>query len=111
MVGTGSDPQRIADQMTAAWLAFARTDDPNGAAIPHRPNNKPLEWATMVFALRSKVMNAERKLLVEIKSRGPLDWSIIRHIKVVLTRLEIGRLAAGVGIGYQCTHEIREAGQ
>jgi para-nitrobenzyl esterase len=77
MVGTGPDPQRIADQMTAAWLAFARTGDPNNNLTPNWPAYKPPERATMVFDLQSKVVNGfrddERKLLVDMKSRGPFD--------------------------------------
>ena len=34
MVGKGQDAQKVADQMSAAWLAFARTGNPNTGAIP-----------------------------------------------------------------------------
>jgi para-nitrobenzyl esterase len=77
MVGSGPDPQRIADQMTSAWLAFARTGDPNGEAMPHWPAYKPPERTTMVIDRQSKAVDYyrddERKLLIDLKSRGPLD--------------------------------------
>jgi para-nitrobenzyl esterase len=57
MVGSGPDPQRLADQMSSAWLAFARSGNPNGAGLPVWPPFRPPERATMVFDVRSKVVN------------------------------------------------------
>jgi para-nitrobenzyl esterase len=57
MVGAGPDPQALADQMSAAWLAFARAGNPNTSAIPNWPPFKPAERATMVFDVKSKVVN------------------------------------------------------
>jgi para-nitrobenzyl esterase len=77
MVGTGPEPQRIADQMTAAWLAFARTGNPSNNLMPDWPAYKPPERAAMVLDLQSKVVNGfrddERKLLVGLRSRGAFD--------------------------------------
>jgi para-nitrobenzyl esterase len=77
MVGTGSDPQRIADQMSAGWLAFARTGDPNTNAIPNWPPYKPPERTTMVFNLQSNAVKGfrddERELLMNLKTRGAFD--------------------------------------
>jgi para-nitrobenzyl esterase len=77
MVGTGPEPQKLADQMSAAWLAFARAGNPNAAGIPQWPAYRPPERATMVFDVQSKVVNgfrdAERKLLADVKARGPMD--------------------------------------
>ena len=61
MVGTGPDPQALADQMSAAWLAFAKSGNPNTPAIPTWPAFKPAERATMVFDVKSKVVNDFRK--------------------------------------------------
>lgn len=61
MVGTGSDPQALADQMSAAWLAFAKSGNPNNPAIPNWPAFKPADRATMVFDVKSKVVNDFRK--------------------------------------------------
>jgi para-nitrobenzyl esterase len=70
MVGTGPEPQALADQMSAAWLAFARSGNPNNPAIPNWPAFKPTDRATMVFDVKSKVANDfrgdERALLASI---------------------------------------------
>src|SRR6478736_3170791 len=34
MVGRGDEPRALAEQMSAAWLAFARTGNPNNKASP-----------------------------------------------------------------------------
>ena len=66
MVGTGPEPQRVADQMSACWLAFARSGNPNDPAVPNWPSYEPDGRATMVFDVQSKVVNDwrgdERKL-------------------------------------------------
>jgi para-nitrobenzyl esterase len=61
MVGTGADPQHLADQISAAWIAFARTGNPNTGAIPKWPPFTPAERATMVFDTKSSVMNDFRR--------------------------------------------------
>ena len=66
MVGTGSEAQMVADAMSSAWIAFARSGNPSTPALPW------LAWdtdarATMVFDAQSQVINgyrdAERLLL------------------------------------------------
>jgi para-nitrobenzyl esterase len=54
-VGRGEEPQRVSDQMSAAWLAFARTGDPNAAGLPPWPAYEPDRRATMVFNVESHV--------------------------------------------------------
>jgi para-nitrobenzyl esterase len=55
MVGTSqAEPQKIADQISPTWIAFARTGDPNNPAIPHWPAYTVPERATMVFDTQSK---------------------------------------------------------
>ncbi|WP_309644140.1 carboxylesterase/lipase family protein [Phenylobacterium sp.] len=56
-VGRGEEPQRVADQMSAAWLAFARTGDPNTPALPAWPAYDAARRATMIFDLDSKVVD------------------------------------------------------
>ena len=34
IVGTGADRQALADRMSRAWVAFARSGDPNHAGLP-----------------------------------------------------------------------------
>jgi para-nitrobenzyl esterase len=66
-VGRGDDPQVLADQMSEAWLAFARTGDPNTAALPDWPAYETGRRATMIFDLESRVdddpMSDVRKIL------------------------------------------------
>lgn len=67
MVGTGPEPQALADRMSAAWLAFARTGDPNARGLPHWPPFRLPERATMVFDTTPRVVDdfrgPERTLL------------------------------------------------
>lgn len=55
MVGPGPDPQRVADVMSAAWVAFARTGDPNTPGLPHWPRYEQKDRSTMVFDVTSRV--------------------------------------------------------
>ena len=55
-VGPGDEPQILADQMSEAWLAFARTGDPATPALPDWPAYDPGRRATMVFDLESKLV-------------------------------------------------------
>jgi para-nitrobenzyl esterase len=48
-VGRGDDPQRVADQMSDAWLAFARTGDPGWPAY------EPSRRSTMLFDVESRL--------------------------------------------------------
>jgi para-nitrobenzyl esterase len=70
MVGAGPEPQGLADQMSAAWIAFARNGNPNGGAIPAWPPFSSGERATMVFNTQSRVVNDfrgdERALLASL---------------------------------------------
>jgi para-nitrobenzyl esterase len=70
MVGAGAEPQGLADQMSSAWIAFARNGNPNGGAIPAWPPFSSGERATMVFNTQSRVVNDfrgdERTLLASL---------------------------------------------
>jgi para-nitrobenzyl esterase len=70
MVGTGAEPQALADEMSAAWLAFAHAGNPNTKGLPPWPPFKANERATMVFDVKSSVVNDfrgdERNLLASI---------------------------------------------
>jgi para-nitrobenzyl esterase len=56
-VGRGDEPQAVAAQMSAAWLAFARTGDPNAAGLPAWPAYDANARATMIFDLEPRVEN------------------------------------------------------
>ena len=53
----GDEPQVMAEQMAEAWLAFARSGDPNTADLPTWPTYDAATRATMVFDLESRVEN------------------------------------------------------
>ncbi|HEV2363260.1 MAG TPA: carboxylesterase family protein [Caulobacteraceae bacterium] len=56
-VGRGEAPQRLAEQMAPAWLAFARTGDPNVPGLPEWPAYETGRRATMIFDLNSRIEN------------------------------------------------------
>jgi para-nitrobenzyl esterase len=57
LVGPGPEPQKLADQMSSAWIAFARTGNPNNPAIPAWPAYTAERRATMEFDVESKVVD------------------------------------------------------
>ena len=57
MNGTGADLQQLADKVSGAWAAFARTGNPSHAGIPKWPAYTPADRATMVFNDECKVVN------------------------------------------------------
>jgi para-nitrobenzyl esterase len=69
-VGTGEDAKRLAAQMSATWIAFARTGNPNNAALPKWPAYDLARRATMVFDTAPKVAEDprghERRLLAQV---------------------------------------------
>jgi para-nitrobenzyl esterase len=67
-------PQKLADQMSEAWIAFARTGNPNTAAIPDWPAYDAQRRATMVFDTQTRVVDdyrgEERQLFDSLPSFG-----------------------------------------
>jgi para-nitrobenzyl esterase len=55
LVGSGPEPQILADQMSAAWIAFARHGDPNAPGLPRWPVFDTARRATMVLDTESRV--------------------------------------------------------
>jgi para-nitrobenzyl esterase len=70
MVGTGPEPQDLANQMSAAWIAFAQSGNPNTGTGPRWPPFSSGGRATMVFNTTSRVVNDfrgdERMLLAAL---------------------------------------------
>ena len=61
MVGSGAEPSGLAEQMSSAWIAFARTGRPDTGAVPAWPAFTLGERATMVFDVQSLVVNDFRR--------------------------------------------------
>ena len=70
--GGGAEPRGVSDQMSEALLAFMRTGNPNCKAIPEWPAYNPEEAATMVFDVKSQVLNApDREFLSLVEPFNP----------------------------------------
>lgn len=54
-VGPGDGPARMAAQMHPAWVAFAKTGDPQTPVLPAWPRYDLAKRQTMIFNLESKV--------------------------------------------------------
>lgn len=71
MVGTGADRYALAERMSAAWTAFARTGDPNHPGLPAWKPFTAGERATMVFDRECRLVNdpygEERRALAAIR--------------------------------------------
>jgi para-nitrobenzyl esterase len=57
LTGGGPDAAALADKVSDAWIAFARTGDPNTPKLPHWPVFTERDRATMVIDNTSKVIN------------------------------------------------------
>ena len=58
LLGTAAGPaQAVADVMSAAWVAFARTGSPNAVGLPSWPRYDPRARSTMLFNTVSRAMN------------------------------------------------------
>jgi len=69
LVGPGPQPQALAKQMSDAWLAFARTGNPDAKSIPHWPAYTAEQRSTMVFAVRSHIIEDPKAEVRKILSR------------------------------------------
>lgn len=68
--GTGPEAQNASAHVMGAFLAFARTGDPNHAGLPHWPKYDLKTRGTMIFNVTPRVANdprrAERLLFAEV---------------------------------------------
>jgi para-nitrobenzyl esterase len=49
MTGTGNERYALQNRMSSAWVAFARTGDPNTPSLPHWPAYDSQQRATMIL--------------------------------------------------------------
>jgi len=71
IAGAGSTPGRLlVDRLASAWVAFAKTGDPNTPAIPHWPAYDVAARATMIFDTATRVENDPRKAFRELWAQG-----------------------------------------
>jgi len=71
MLGAGGGAaQLVADQMSAAWIAFAHTGSPNAAGLSSWPRYDTRARSTMIFNTLSRAVNdpysAERQLIAAL---------------------------------------------
>jgi len=57
MTGSGTDRYALAAAMSDAWVAFARSGNPNHAGIPSWTPYEPTAWPTMVFGPQVALIN------------------------------------------------------
>jgi para-nitrobenzyl esterase len=57
LVGEGAAPQRLADTMSDAWIAFARSGDPATPQLPAWPRYETNRRATMIFDTEARVVD------------------------------------------------------
>jgi para-nitrobenzyl esterase len=64
--GTGPDAEAVSRQMSAAWLAFAKSGNPNAKGLPRWPSYRTERRATMIFDVQPRLATdpgrAEREL-------------------------------------------------
>ncbi|MBN2242538.1 MAG: carboxylesterase/lipase family protein [Acidobacteria bacterium] len=69
MVGPGPEPQRMADLMSSAWAAFARTGNPGTEGLPDWPAYDLENRSTMIFDTESHIQTKPyeeiRRILVQ----------------------------------------------
>ena len=71
MSGTGEQQQALADMMSEAWLAFARTGNPNHKGLPQWAPYTVKDRATMIFDNTPRLMHDPRQ-----RERAILDAAL-----------------------------------
>ncbi|UHG94105.1 carboxylesterase/lipase family protein [Spirosoma oryzicola] len=66
MTGGGKEAHTLADKMSKAWIAFARTGNPNHKGLPNWPQFTAETGATMMFDNACQIKNNPDKEVLEI---------------------------------------------
>jgi para-nitrobenzyl esterase len=69
MVGEGAEPMKMADIMSSAWIAFARTGNPNTAGLPEWTVYETQNRSTMVFDINSHVLEKPYEKIRELLTK------------------------------------------
>lgn len=71
----GLDPerQRLSSEMQAAWIAFARSGDPNASGLPQWPRYDVCERATLIFGKQTEVNSDPLRARREVWGGLPFD--------------------------------------
>jgi para-nitrobenzyl esterase len=68
----GNDAARVADQLSASWIAFAKTGNPNNSRIPPWQTFDAAARATMIFGTPTQLTNDPRKEIRTFWEHMPL---------------------------------------
>ena len=75
-LGAGAaDAQKVADQMSPAWIAFARTGSPNAPGLPSWPRYDTRSRSTMIYNVVSRAVNdpyAEERAIIAALPPAPM---------------------------------------
>ena len=71
LLGAGAPGRRLADALSSAWIAFARTGDPNTPGVPTWPAFDPTRRATMLFDDTIQVADDPDREIREFWARMP----------------------------------------
>lgn len=71
------EAQKLADQMSDAWIAFARSGDPNTRSIPDWPAYDVEQRQAMRFDVESQVVKDPLGPKIDILKDAP-DWDMVR---------------------------------
>ena len=67
--------QKVADQMSGAWIAFAHTGSPNGTGLASWPRYDARARSTMLFNVTSRAVNdpysEERQIIAALPASAP----------------------------------------
>ena len=72
MTGGGQDAHQLANRMSRAWIAFARTGNPNHKGLPNWPAYSAQNGAAMLFDNACQVKSHHDKELIEVATGKPL---------------------------------------